>query len=136
MTYLLDTDVLSQTQKRRPDHGVAEWLASTRSDELFVSVLTIGEMRRGATSLRDRGDHRQALVLERWLAEVVDTYRDRIVPVTLAVADAWGGQSMRRSPAAVDGLIAATAVVHGMTMVTRNTRHFRLTGVKVLDPFG
>jgi len=136
MSFLLDTDVLSETQKRNPDRRVLDWLADTRSDDLHISVLSVGEVRRGATNLQERGDLKRSLALERWLAEVIGTYRDRIVPISLAVADTWGGQSMRRSPPPIDGLIAATAILHGMTMVTRNTRHFGLTGVRMLNPFG
>ena len=135
MSFLLDTDVLSQLQKRKPDDRVVEWLGGRRSEELHISVLSVGEVRRGATNLRDRGDLRQALTLERWLGDLLEMFRDRIVPVSLEVSDAWGGLGMRSAPPAVDGLIAATAIVHGMTMVTRNAKHFGLTGVRMVNPF-
>lgn len=136
MTFLLDTDVLSQLQKRKPDGRVVDWLSSRRSEELHISVLSVGEVRRGATNLRHRGDLPQALALERWVSDLRVMFGDRIVPVSLEIADAWGGQGMRSVPPPVDGLIAATAIVHGLTMVTRNTKHFGLTGVRVVNPFG
>jgi predicted nucleic acid-binding protein len=135
VSYLLDTNVLSETQKRRPDRRVMRWLAQSRSADLFVSVLTIGEVRRGATNLRDRGDVQRADGLERWVAEIAATFRDRVVPVSIDIANVWGNQSPSRSPGIVDGLIAATALVHGLTIVTRNTRDFERTGVRVVNPF-
>ncbi len=87
MSFLLDTDVLSETQKRNPDRRVLDWLADTRSDDLHISVLSVGEVRRGATNLQESGDLKRSLALERWLAEVIGTYRDRIVPISLTVAN-------------------------------------------------
>lgn len=135
MSYLLDTDVLSETQKRRPNAHVLDWFRSARPDELHVSVLSIGEIRQGATKLRQRGDVSQALHYERWLAVALEVFAGRIQPVTVEVADTWGRQGTRRAPASVDGLIAATAIVHGLTMVTRNVKHFGLTGVRMVNPF-
>lgn len=135
MSYLLDTDVLSQTHKARPDPRVIGWLTDTGTDTLYLSALSVGEVRRGAVNLRDRGDLPQAKALERWVAGVIDAFSNRVLPVSLKIADAWGHLGMRRAPAPVDGLIAATAIVHGLTMVTRNVKHFGLTGVRMVNPF-
>lgn len=135
MTYLVDTNVISETRKRKPSQSVTEWIAATPSDRLHVSVLTLGEIEQGIARIRGRGDRRQATALERWLGDVVAGFADRILPVTLAVATAWGRQRYARPLPVIDALIAATAQVHGMTVVTRNVRDFELTGVQALNPF-
>jgi toxin FitB len=85
--------------------------------------------------LRERGDARQALVIERWIGEVVEALEDRVLPVTIDVAEVWSGLSRRRAAPPTDGLIAATALARNLTMVTRNTKHFGLTGVRMVNPF-
>ena len=136
MSFLLDTDVLSEVRKSKRDAGVAEWFTVTPPAEVHVSVLSVGEIRRGTTRLRERGDARQALVIERWLSEVIESLEDRILPVTIEVAEVWSGFSQRRAAPPIDSLIAATAIARNLTMVTRNTKHFGLTGVRVVNPFG
>ena len=135
MSYLLDTNVLSETRKRRPDAGLRRWLEAAPPDRLNVSVLTIGEIERGVAQLIQRGDHRQAAVLESWLEEVVEEFGGRIVPVGVQVARQWGRQSRVQPVPAVDALIAATAKVYDWTLVTRNTKDFVHTDVRVLNPF-
>jgi predicted nucleic acid-binding protein len=135
MNYLLDTNVLSDARKRSPDHGVREWLGRVHPDDLRVSVVTIAEIRRGVSRLRLRRDHRQANVLDEWLATTRREYADRLVQVSAEVADAWGHLDAGRQALTTDGLIAATAQVHGWTVVTRNVAHFEPAGVRVLDPF-
>jgi toxin FitB len=135
VSFLLDTDVLSEVRKRKPDAGVAEWFMMTPPTEVHLSVLSVGEILSGTTRLRDRGDARQALVIERWLAEVVEALQERILSVTIDVAEVWSGLSQRRAAPAVDSLIVATAIARNLTMVTRNTRHFGLTGVRMVNPF-
>ncbi len=135
MTYLLDTSVLSETRKRRPAPGVREWIASTPAGLLFVSVLTLGEIERGIARIRERGDRAQAAGLERWLRDVEAGFGERIVPVTLRVAGACGRQDLVQPIPVIDGLIAATARVHGWIVVTRNTKDFERAGVQVLNPF-
>jgi toxin FitB len=136
VTYLLDTNVLSETRKRQPTASVTDWIAATPPDRLHVSVLTLGEIEQGITRVRGRGDHHQASALERWLQEVETGFEDRVMPVTLPVAAAWGRQQYLRPLPVIDALIAATAQVHGMTLVTRNVKDFELAGVQVLNPFG
>jgi predicted nucleic acid-binding protein len=136
VTYLLDTNVLSETRKRQPSPGVTEWISVTPPDRLHVSVLTLGEIEQGIARIRGRGDQRQASVVERWLRDVEAGFADRVLPVTLPIAAAWGRQQYRQSLPVIDALIAATARVHGMTVVTRNVKDFGLAGVEVLNPFG
>jgi toxin FitB len=135
VTYLLDTTVLSETRKREPTVGVAGWIAATPPERLHVSVLTLGEIEQGIARVRSRGDPQQASALERWLRDVETGFEDRVLPVTLAVAAAWGRQQYARPLPVIDALVAATARVHGMTVVTRNVKDFELAGVQVLNPF-
>ena len=135
MTYLLDTNVLSETRKHQPAAGVADWIAATPPDLLHVSVLTLGEIEQGIVRVRGRGDRDQASALERWLSDVQAGFEDRILPVTLPVAAAWGRQQYAQPVPVIDALIAATARVHGLTVVTRNVKDFELAGVQVLNPF-
>ena len=134
MSYLLDTNILSETRKRHRNTGVTEWISRTPSERLHLSILTIGEIDRGIKRLAQRGDQHQATVLGGWLEDVVDEFGDRIVPITLEVAREWGGQASQSIPV-VDGLIAATAKVHGWMVITRNTKDFVNAGARVLNPF-
>ena len=93
MTYLLDTNVLSETRRRQPTAGVSDWIAATPPDRLHVSVLTLGEIEQGIARVRGRGDRYQASALERWLRDVETGFEDRVLPVTLPVAAAWGRQA-------------------------------------------
>ena len=134
MSFLLDTNVLSEIRKRSPDPNVAAWFASVRADDLFLSVLVVGEIRQGIERLARR-DARQAAVYERWLDQLMGVYSDRIAPVTTEVAEIWGRLNVPDPLPVVDGLLAATALVHGWTMVTRNTADLAGTGVPLLNPF-
>ncbi len=126
MTYLLDTNVLSETRKRRPTARVAAWIAATPPDRLHVSVLTLGEIEQGIARVRGRGDRDQAFALERWLRDVQAGFEDRVLPITLPIATAWGRQQYAQPIPVIDALIAATARVHGLTVVTRNVKDFEL----------
>jgi toxin FitB len=134
VAFLLDTNIVSEVRKPRPDARVTAWLASVEGDDLFLSVLVVGEISQGIERLRRR-DPRRAAAYAGWLVELRTAYADRIVPVDLAAADEWGRlNSVTRLPV-VDGLLAATAKVRGWTLVTRNTRDVAGTGVRLLDPF-
>jgi predicted nucleic acid-binding protein len=135
VTYLLDTNVLSETRKRQPAAGVADWIAATPPARLHVSVLTLGEIEQGIARIRGRGDRQLAAALESWLHYVETGFEGRVLPVTLPVAAAWGRQQHARPLPVIDALIAATARVHGMTVVTRNVKDFELAGIQVLNPF-
>ena len=135
MTYLLDTNVLSETRKRQPAASVTGWITATPPGRLHVSVLTLGEIEQGIARVRGRGDRQQAVALERWLRDVEAGFEGRILPVTLPVAAAWGRQQYAQPLPVIDALIAATAQVNGMIVVTRNVKNFELAGVQVLNPF-
>ncbi len=135
MTYLLDINVLSETRKRQPSPAVAGWIAATPPDRLHVSVLTLGEIEHGIARIRSRGDQRQAVVLERWLRDVETGFADRVLPVTLPIAAVWGRLQHAQPLPVIDGLIAATAQVHGMIVVTRNAKDFEQAGVQMFNPF-
>jgi toxin FitB len=111
---------------------VADWLASTPPARLHVSVLTLGEIQQGIERIRAKGDGQQAAAFEGWLRELETGFDDRVLPVTLPVASAWGRQRPGRPIPVVDALIA---VVHGLTVVTRNVKDFEQAGVQVLNPF-
>jgi toxin FitB len=132
--YLLDTNVVSEARKPRGDGGVKRWIASMSREDLYLSVLTLGEVRRGVERLRRR-DPDQADVYEAWLETVVRHFADRIVPVDATAAEEWGRMNVPEPVPVVDGLIAATAKVGNMTFVTRNTADVERTGVRLLNPF-
>src|SRR5690348_12566947 len=135
MTYLLDTNVLSETRKRQPAVGVADWIAATPSDRMHISVLTLGEIERGIARSRSRGDRRQVAALERWLQDIQAGFEDRILAVSLPVATTWGRQPSKQTLPPIHALIAATAQVHGLTVVTRHVKDFEPAGIPVLNPF-
>lgn len=134
MSYLLDTNVISELRKgQRADHGVIDWITEV-PDDLYLSVLVLGELRRGIQLIRRR-DRPGADALDGWLRQVVEHYADRILPVSAEVADAWGRMGVPDPVPVIDGLLAATALVHDLTLVTRNIGDVATTGVSVLNPF-
>lgn len=132
--YLLDTGVISELRKRQPAPAVVQWLSQRVESELFLSVLTIGEIQRGIVGKR-QDDQEFADALSGWLDALLRNYGDRILPVSTEVARLWGNLSWRAKHDGADVLIAATAISHGLVVVTRNVRHFEPLGVKVIDPF-
>lgn len=136
--YLIDTDVLSEVRKGdRGDAGVRAFLdgAQQSRTRLFVSVITIGEIRRGVALIRHRGDDEQASRLERWLNDILTGFADHILPFDVDCAQMWGQIRVPHPGNPLDKQIAATAHVHGLTVVTGNAAHFRSTGVPTHDPF-
>jgi hypothetical protein len=135
VSFLLDTNVVSELRKgQRADPGVSAWFAELEEDEIFLSALTLGEIRRGIESVRRR-DSESAAALDAWLHRLVALHVDRIVPVDLPIAELWGRLSGPDPLPVVDGLLAATALVHGLTLATRNVKHVERTGVSCVDPF-
>ena len=121
-------------RKPRPHAGVVAWFEAVAGPELFLSVLVVGEIQQGVDRLRAR-DPRRAAAYDAWLGLLRTDFGDRVLPITEAIAVEWGRLNARRTLPVVDGLIAATARVHGLTIVSRNASDFRPTGVPVLDPF-
>lgn len=135
MTWLIDTNIISEIRKRDRCHpAVAAWWGGVAEHDLFLSVLTLGEIRRGITALRPR-DPARATALEAWLGAVAEAFGPRVLGVDAAVAEAWGRIATVRTVPVVDALLAATATVHGLVLVTRNTGDVAGLGVRVLDPF-
>ena len=134
MRYLLDTNVVSELTKSRPDPGVVAWREQTAGDRHFLSVLVLGEIRRGVELLRRR-DQDRARSLDQWLTTLTREFGSRILSVDAAVADAWGRLDVPDRLPAVDGLLAATALVHDLILVTRNTPDVQRPLVRVLNPF-
>ena len=136
MSYLLDTNVLSEPRKRSPDPRVLAWFAAIDASELFVSVLSLGEIRNGVERLRRRGDTQQAEIVDQWLERLESDFADRFVPITLRVAERWGAMNAERIRPTVDGLLAATALENDFTFVTRDTRSIKSADVRVVNPWG
>jgi len=131
--FLIDTDVLSPLRRRERNPAVAEWISGQRTTDLHLSVVSIGEVERGIARKRHR-DPAFAGALAVWLDSVISLYGERILGVDLATARRWGRLSGAMGYESADLLIAATALEHGLTVVTRNVRHFEPTGAAVLDP--
>jgi toxin FitB len=135
MGYLIDTNILSEMRKgSRGNPGLIAWSTHVRQREMFLSVMVLGEVRAGIEGLRGR-DAAQAASLEGWLGRVTDAFAGNILPVTAEIADRWGRLSATGPLGEVDGLISATALVHDLVVVTRNTRDFTRTDVRLLNPF-
>ncbi|KAB1108357.1 type II toxin-antitoxin system VapC family toxin [Neorhizobium galegae] len=138
MRLLLDTNVLSEVTKPRPAEGVLNWLHGLDEDRTFISIISIAEIRRGV-ALMDGGRKRDAL--DEWLThDLPQRFENRIAPVEAPVALAWGdlmalAKRSGRGLASMDGLIAATAVAHQLTLATRNTRDFEGFGIDIIDPW-
>jgi predicted nucleic acid-binding protein len=135
LSFLVDTNVLSELRKGpRADAGVRAWFQGIDDDDLLTSVLVLGELRRGVESVRRR-DAAAAAALEQWLCRLTELFADRVLPIDALVAERWGALNVPDPIPTVDGLLAATALVHGLTMVTRNTRDVARTGVALYNPF-
>jgi toxin FitB len=135
VAFLVDTNVLSELRRPKPTPHVTAWFRANRHEEIFVSALVMGEIRRGIEHVRGNQPG-QVAELESWLRRVHAEYAHRILPVDADVAEMWGRLNQPPDPPPiVDGLMAATALVHGLTFVTRNTRDVARCGVPVVDPF-
>ena len=135
MSYLIDTNIISEVRKGdRCDPHVAAWYASIADEDLFLSTLILGEIRKGVELARSR-DASKALALERWLGQVEAAFGNRVLGIDNAVADQWGRMSAIRPIPVVDGLLAATAMTNDLTLVTRNDRNVAGLGAAVLNPF-
>ena len=131
--FLIDTDVMSALRRRERNPSIVRWVEGQRTTDLHISVMTVGEIERGITQ-QQRHNPAFARDLAVWLDRVLGWYGDRILPVDAATARRWGQLSAALGNDSADLLIAATALEHGLTVVTRNVRHFEPTGVSVLNP--
>lgn len=133
--YLLDTNVVSALRKRsQGDDYLRLWFSSHQDDEFWLSVLVVGELLRGV-ELIARRDATAARVLREWLESLIEEFADRILPITIAISERWAVLSVPDPIAVIDGLLAATAIEHDLTLVTRNTADIARTGVTHVNPF-
>ncbi|HZX30058.1 MAG TPA: type II toxin-antitoxin system VapC family toxin [Rhodocyclaceae bacterium] len=134
--FLVDTNVISEARKgSRADKGVQAFLAEADPAELYLSVQTLGEIRRGVENIRGRGDLPQAQRLETWLHWVMTEYADRILDFDMDCAQVWGKLMSPHQQHPIDKQIAAIALIHDLTVVTRNAADFQGTGVRLHNPF-
>jgi predicted nucleic acid-binding protein len=136
--YLVDTDVISEARKGdRSNAGVRAFFsqASEEGAELYLSAVTIGELRQGVERIRHRGDKSQAQRLEQWLLRLTSVYADRILPLDEETAQVWGHLRVADPENPLDKQIAATALIHSLVVVSRNVAHYEPTGARVMNPF-
>jgi predicted nucleic acid-binding protein len=136
--YLVDTDVISEARKgEKGNPGVRQFFRDAERDNvpLYLSVITLGELRQGVENVRHRGDEPQARLLERWLNRITATFEDAILAVDREIAELWGRFRVPNPENPLDKQIAATAVINDLTVVTRNTAHYLSTGARVFNPF-
>lgn len=133
--YLLDTNIISEIRKRERCHPrVRRWFAAVEDEALFLSVLVLGEIRRGIELIRRR-DEVVGRSLDRWLRGLERRFEERVLPVTVEISDRWGRIALDQPLPPIDGLLAATALHHGLTLVTRNVNHVKRSGAEVVNPF-
>ena len=136
--FLIDTNVISEIRKgKKANGGVRAFFRQAEADAsaLYLSVVTVSELQRGVEMIRHRGDTQQASMLEAWLATILSDYAPNILPVDIDVGQMWGHLRVPQPEHALDKLIAATALINDLTVVTRNVGDFAKTGVKLLNPF-
>lgn len=137
MSYLLDTNVISELVKHTPNESVLKWIDDINSEKLYLSVISIGEIRKGVAGIQDP---RRQEKISQWLEiDLPDYFEERILNIDLKIADMWGqlqSKNKGHTLPAIDGLIAATAQVHNLTLVTRNTKDFNNVSISILNPWG
>ncbi|QCS24880.1 type II toxin-antitoxin system VapC family toxin [Rickettsia parkeri] len=134
MKYLLDTNVVSEIQKKKSNFQVAEWFSIIHSSQLYLSCITIGEIRKGISKLAKK-DKIASLKLEKWLERIIIDYNERILNIDKEICEEWGELMSIDSTNAIDALIAAQAKQSNMILVTRNIKHYNMFNIKIFDPF-
>jgi predicted nucleic acid-binding protein len=133
--YLIDTNIILELRKgTRCDRNVASWFAGLAEDEIFLSVLIIGEIRAGIDRIQRR-DRPRAATLDRWLNGLTESFQERILPIDREIAEEWGRSNVPDPLPVIDGLLAATARRHRLSVATRNTRDIARAGVDCINPF-
>ena len=132
--YLLDTMVVSETMKRRPNMMVQQWFGRMRPEDAYLSVMSIGELERGWAKAAEH-DEDYATRLSHWIKRIEFAFENRILNIDVEIVKAWGRLAWQVGNKTSDILLAATAIVHDLTVVTRNVRHFERTGVAILNPY-
>jgi toxin FitB len=136
--YLIDTNVISEARKKdKANAGVIAFFKEVVADEIpvYLSAVSVGELRRGVELIRHRGDTQQATLLENWLVRLLESYRHSVLPFDTEAAQLWGRLRVPHAEHELDKQIAATALIHGLTVVTRNTADYAGTGVNLRNPF-
>ena len=136
--YLIDTNIISEARKKsKADRGVRSFFSRVNREQasVYISVVTLGELRRGVELIRHRGDARQSNQLEQWLNELIADYQDHILDINRDIAQLWGRLRVPNQENALGKQIAATALIYDLTVVTRNHKDFLSTGVRLLNPF-
>lgn len=134
MLFLLDTDILSAIRRKQRDQNMEKWLLSINSLDVYISVVTIGEVERGITQ-QQRNNPAFVEDLQRWLDTILQRYQQRILPLSISIAQRWGRLSAELGHNSADLMIAATALEHNLIVATRNTRHFEPTQVGLINPY-
>lgn len=134
MKYLLDTNVVSEIQKKKPNPQVVAWFSVVHYSQLHISCITIGEIRKGMLKL-SKNDSVSSLKLKKWLEELIIDYNERILNIDKEICEEWGELMSINGTNAIDALIAAQAKQNNMILVTRNTKHYNMFNIKIFDPF-
>lgn len=134
MRYLLDTNIVSELRKKLPDENVIAWLNQIHPSQLYLSNLTIGELRAGALK-KAKTDKKLGDILLKWIDDLIMDYQEQIIGIDLAASEEWARLLNIDSTNAIDSLLAAQAISMNFTLVTRNIRHFKMFNIKLLNPF-
>lgn len=134
MRYLLDTNIVSELRRKIPNANVVEWFQEINHEHLYLSCLTIGELKFGAQK-KLKSDLTQGQLLIKWTDALVNAYDEQIIDIDIAVCEEWGNLLTIDGSNAIDSLLAAQSIIHNMTLVTRNIKHFQMFNIKLINPF-
>ena len=134
MRYLLDTNIISELRKKVPNNGVQEWIKQVQVNQIYISCLTVGEIKTGILKLAKK-DKAQARLIDKWLEELMHEYKEQILGIDLETSEEWAKLMSSDSNHIIDNLIAAQAIQNNMTVVTRNIKDYQAGSLKLLNPF-